>query len=269
MATNAKKLTIISAGQSNIDGRVPSSKLPAYLSLPLAGCHYCSDKTPQHEQGIFQEELKESDLSDHRWGFDLITYYYLLHQSDCQDLHVIKWTEGGTSIDPTGDGDNHWTTHFDELADQSHSLLLGFTNLIKTCQQVQHNHLDIKAMLWHQGEADRASYSKVAAENYYQNLKDVFAYCRQVVGNSELPIICGTVSHNSKQYDAQVEKATIQVASEDPNIHLIDMQNGQLLDDFHFNAASSELFGKRVYNTLIDEQIVTGKRLADVTAHVY
>lgn len=267
-----KKFTIISAGQSNIDGRVPVSDLPDYLTLPLSGCHYCSDRTALQDQGVFQESLKETDLASHpdyRWGFDLVTYYYLLHNTSLKDLYVIKYSEGGTSIDATGDGDNHWTTKFDTLKGTSISLLKQFTNLIKKCQQAAEGKLDIKVMLWHQGESDRASYSQQAANNYYQNLKDVFGYCRQVVGNNELPIICGTVSHASGQYDAQVEHSMIRLAQEDSNIYLIDMHDGLLLDEFHFNAEYSELFGKRVFNTLIAQNIIAGQKLEDVETKLY
>ncbi|EGF47292.1 hypothetical protein AAULR_25496, partial [Lacticaseibacillus rhamnosus MTCC 5462] len=66
--------------------------------------------------------------------------------------------------------------------------MLAFTHLIEQCRTASQQQLDIKAMLWHQGEADRASYSQVAADHYYANLKAVFAYCRKLVGNPTLPI---------------------------------------------------------------------------------
>ncbi|MFS8162355.1 sialate O-acetylesterase [Lacticaseibacillus rhamnosus] len=269
MEQNQDLITIISAGQSNIDGRVPVAELPADVHLPLANCYYCSNYTPDHDKGVFQPSLKVSDLSEKRWGFDLITYYNILRQTDYQNLHVIKCSEGGTSIDPTSDGDHHWTTHFDELATPKDSLLLAFTHLIEQCRTASQQQLDIKAMLWHQGEADRASYSQVAADHYYANLKAVFAYCRKLVGNPTLPIICGTVSHHSEQYDPQVEKDMIRLATEDPNIHLIDMQHGTLLDAYHFDAKSSEFFGQQVFNCLIDEGIFSGKRLAMPAVKIY
>lgn len=55
-------ITLISAGQSNMDGRVPVAKLPADIQLPLADCHYCSNYTPDHDKGVFQPSLKTSDL---------------------------------------------------------------------------------------------------------------------------------------------------------------------------------------------------------------
>ncbi|QVI34667.1 hypothetical protein BVJ53_01900 [Lacticaseibacillus chiayiensis] len=269
MEKNLAPITIISAGQSNMDGRVPVSELPADIHLPLTNCHYCSNYTPDHNKGVFQASLKTSDLSQDRWGFDMVTYHNILQRTPYQSLYVIKCSEGGTSIDPTGDGDRHWTTHFDELASPDDSLLLAFTHLIKQCLAASQQHLDIKAMLWHQGEADRGSYSQTAADHYYDNLKAVFTYCRQLVDKPTLPIICGTVSHHSEQYDPQVEKSMIQLATEDPNIHMIDMENGTLLDAYHFDAKSAEFFGNQGFNCLIDQKIIEGKKLDLPAVKIY
>lgn len=276
MAHNEEKFTIISAGQSNIDGRVPVPQLPNYLTLPLDHCYYCSDHTPDHEKGVFQDQLKVSDLTvkdgSSRWGFDLVTYYWLLHNTDLKDLHVIKCAEGGTSIAPSGEGgvdDSHWSTHIDQLKDPSHSLLLQFKQLIESCQAAQNNQLVIKAMLWHQGEGDRADFSSSAAANYYDNLKAVFAYCRRVVGNPQLPIFCGTVSHHSDQFDSQVEAGVIRLATEDPHIYLVDMQSGTLLDQFHFDAKSAELFGSQIFNAMVAAKVIEGEQLALPTVKIY
>ncbi|MEE8824720.1 hypothetical protein LASUN_26320 [Lentilactobacillus sunkii] len=261
METERKPLTVISAGQSNIDGRVPIVELPDPMSLPLADCHYCSNYTPNHEEGVFQDSIKVSDLSDKRWGFDLVTYYYLTKIAH-YDLHVMKCSEGGTSVAPTGEGGhqghNHWTTHIDQLDSPSNSLLLQFKQIIEACEKNAKENLDVKAMIWHQGEGDRATFSQEAADNYYQNLKDVFEACRSYVNKPDLPIFCGTVSHNSEQYDAKVEAGLLKIAKEDPNVHVVDMQKGTLLDQFHFDPKSSMYFGKAIYNAMIDQHIIEG-----------
>lgn len=269
MAEKQKYWTIISAGQSNMDGRVPIAELPAGVSLPLAQCHYCSNLTTSHDQGVFQSGLRQADLSKDRWGFDLVTYDLLLRQTPLTDLYVIKCAEGGTSIDPSGDGDDHWTADVAALSSPRHSLLRQFTQMIQQCQQAMANQLTIKAMLWHQGEADRGSYSAAAAAHYEENLAAVFARCRAVVGNPALPIICGTVSHHSQQYDPQVEHAMIRLAQADPNIHLVDMAAGTLLDPYHFDAASAAFFGKQAFNCLIANGIVSGQPVSVPAVTVY
>lgn len=264
MKNESKPLTVISAGQSNIDGRVPIAELPSQYSLPLKNCHYCSNYTPDHEKGIFQDAIKVSDLSDNRWGFDLITYYYLTQVAK-YDLYVMKCSEGGTSIAPTGEGGHqghdHWTTEIDKLDSPSNSLLLQFKHIIEACMKASKQQLDVNAMIWHQGEGDRSSFSQVAADNYYRNLKNVFKACRGFVNKPDLPIFCGTVSHNSEQYEPKVEAGLLKIAKEDPNVHVVDMQHGTLLDQFHFDPKSSIYFGKAIYNSFIDQNIIKASRL--------
>ncbi|GAA2970929.1 sialate O-acetylesterase [Lentilactobacillus parakefiri] len=264
METNRKPLTIISAGQSNIDGRVPIAELPKPLSLPLTNCHYCSNYTPNHEAGVFQDSIKVSDLSDNRWGFDLVTHYCLTQLAH-YDLYVMKCTEGGTSVAVTGEGGhqgyNHWTTEIDRLKSPSNSLLLQFKQILDACMKNQEQGLDVDAMLWHQGEGDRASFSEEAAYHYYENLKAVFKACRGFVNKPDLPIFCGTVSHNSEQYDAKVEAGLLKIAKEDANVHVIDMQKGTLLDQFHFDPKSSVYFGRAIYNAMIDTHVIDAEKL--------
>jgi hypothetical protein len=250
-----KKIGIIAAGQSNTDGRVPVANLPSYLTLPLTNCHYASNYSPSGASGVFDASLQQSDLSSDRWAFDLVTYYNLTQLAN-QEVYVMKWTQGSTSIDPAGDGTNHWTTFYEELASTDNSLLWSFESLIRACVASQGSNFDIRAMLWHQGEADRN-----IADKYYDNLKYLIAYCRGIVGNKRLPFITGTISHNSAQYNATIEAAQQQLASEDPYYYLIDMSGATLLDSYHFDATCSEYFGKMCYDKLIDAGVISGTKL--------
>ncbi|GEP24530.1 MAG: sialate O-acetylesterase [Lentilactobacillus diolivorans] len=257
----AKKLAIISAGQSNIDGRVPLADLPDGINIPFNNCYYCSNYTPHYLQGKFENGIHAADLDANRWGFDLITYYYLTQLAQ-QETYVMKWSQGGTSIDPTGDNINHWTAFYEQLDSPDHSLLCHFEHLIRQCMFANADKIEIRAMLWHQGEADRQSYSPLAAEHYYQNLKAVFAYCRGIIGNSQLPIFTGTISHSSEQFDPVIDAIIRQIGQEDPNVHLIDMAGASLLDNWHFDSLSSTYFGKAIYNQMISAGIVAGPQVS-------
>lgn len=249
-----KKIAIICAGQSNADGRVPVAQLPSYISLPMEGCHFCN--TPD---GVFRP-LGEGYFSNGRWAFDLVTYHYVT-QVDRQELYVIKRTMGGTSIDPTGDGDAHWTVDFTSLPDISQSLLRSFEQIIRACMASQGQDFTVRAMLWHQGESDRAAYSPIAAAHYYDNLKRLIAYCRELVGDPALPFVCGTVPHVSGQYDGTVDRAIRQLAAEDPHMFLIDLAEAQLLDHYHMNAAWSEYFGRMAHDALVDAGVIGTEKL--------
>ena len=247
-----KKLCIIGAGQSNIDGRVPVSDLPSAYSLPMRGMRY------------IKNTLTGNYISSYprvRWGFDTIVCHYLIQNLGEDNLYYIKWSHGETSIDKTGDGSSHWTVDYEELPSISNSLLMKFEREIRTCNELYGTEYEIGAMIWHQGESDRASYSATAAANYYTNLKNLIAYCRGIVGNSRLPFIMGTVSRSSDQYDDTVDAAIRRLASEDNYVWLVDLQNASLLDAYHFDAAWSEYFGKKVYDCLIDAGVISGTKL--------
>ena len=272
MNINSEPLTIISAGQSNIDGRVPVKDMPNPIKLPISGCHYCSNYTPNHEEGVFQDKIEQSDLSADRFGFDLVTYYYLTQVAK-RELYVMKCSEGGTSIAPTGEGGSnprpdekighdHWTTEIDKLKSPDHSLLLQFKQIIESCMNATDNQLTVNAMLWHQGEGDRADFSQEAADNYYDNLKAVFKACRKFANQPDLPIFTGTISHHSTQYDPKVEAGLLKLAKEDSNLHVIDLHEENLLDNFHFNAQSTLFFGQAIYNEMIGQGILDAPTLA-------
>ncbi|MDD3335311.1 MAG: sialate O-acetylesterase [Eubacteriales bacterium] len=251
------KVAIIAAGQSNIDGRVPFEELPNYLTLPLDGVHCCTNYSKGRETGNFTSRMGKDDMSPRGWAFDLVTYYYLT-QALMDDIYVIKLSKGGTSIDPEGDDPCHWSPFFDRLDSMDHSLLASFGSLIRTCEQARGSAYKIRAMLWHQGEGDRAP---GPASRYGENLRALIAYCRKVSGQPDLPFITATVSTVSEQYSDTVCNAVRKLALEDSRVRLIEMGAAPLRDKYHFNAASSEYFGMKAYDCLIDLGVVDGKRL--------
>lgn len=152
----------------------------------------------------------------------------------------MEWSEGGTSIDPDGYTNHHWTADYELLDNLDNSLLLHFERQIRNHINLYGTLFDIRAFLWHQGEGDSQT---GPAARYYDNLKNMIAYVRGVVGNSQLPFICGTVPHASGQYNATVEAAFHQLDSEDDNFYLVDLSGAPLQDAYHFNSTASIYFG--------------------------
>jgi hypothetical protein len=241
-------MAILCAGQSNAQGRVPRAQLPDYVTLPMENCRFCNNAA-----GNFVS-LSDGYFVSDQWAFDLITYHHLAQN---QAFYVIKHAEGGTSIDPTGATDHHWTPFYETLDSQSQSLLRTFEDKIRACREK--GDFDIRAMLWHQGEGDADS--EIASAKYYYNLRSMIAYIRGVVGDTRLPFICGTVPHASASYNATVEAALEQLAQEDPYFYLIDLNDAAMLDSWHFDAAWSEYFGKCAYDRLIDAGVIAGEKL--------
>ena len=246
-----KKPCIIAAGQSNIDGRIPTASLPSYITLPISNCHFASN----YNNGSFEDGIQQTALSSDRWGVDLVTYYYITQVAN-KELYVIKCSKGGTSIDENGDNTVHWTPFYERLSSMNNSILWKFEQMIRSCISAQGNNFDIRAMIWHQGEGDR-----MVPDNYYTNLKCLIAYCRGIVGNQRLPFICGTISTKSSQYNSTIDIAIRKIAEEDPYVYLIDMADASLLDSYHFDADWAEYFGKCAYNYLIDAGVIDSAKI--------
>jgi len=294
------KALFLTGGQSNTDGRLYAETLPDYLQSAntncLASCHGAYDAA---RLGTFYAYYPTSGTTGQpaRWAYDAVTYYYI-GQALGETFYVAKTSYGGTSINPSvknsgtlldgtswadGYGSGyHWSadetflaataiagTSFtkDEVNYTGQSMLLAWiANIDAAIDAITAagDTPDIKAIIWHQGESD-----KNVGSTYYANLKAMVAYVRNHLvtktGESKyatLPFFCGTVPHASSLYNSAVEKACFTLQDEDANFHTIDLRDLTMLSDTkHFDAASAELFGKRLYNRMIDENVISGERL--------
>lgn len=258
---------ILTAGQSNTDGRVMNTDLPDYIKRD--GYHYClwSYGSGVHSgNGRFEPFFPRifNQNNPDRWAYDAVVYYQLEQQLQRQ-FYVIKESLGGTAIDTLcrSTQNMHWCADEDYLsrtaaADKGGlSLLKAFTDNIGACIDNQLSQLpegyEIKAMLWHLGESDRRQ-----AAHYHDNLRKVVDYVRHFLtektGRAEyaqLPFICGTFSANSKQGSPVVADALMQLQKEDANFYVVDMSDATLQkDQIHFDAAGAELLGNRIYAKL-------------------
>jgi hypothetical protein len=270
MAQTGKKepaVVILTAGQSNTDGRVDHEELPD--DIRRDGYKYCqwSFGSGVHS-GNGQFELFApriyNENKPRRWAYDAVVYYMLEKQLQ-RPFYVIKESLGGTAIDTLcqSNSNMHWSADPDYLSRTAASdkgglsLLKAFTENIGACIDNKLSKLpegyDIKAMLWHQGESDRSQ-----ADRYYDNLKAVVAYVRTYLVNktgqqkyARLPFICGTFSKQSKQGSAKVVEAMLRLQREDPDFHVVDVSDATLQkDQIHFDAAGAELLGKRMYDCI-------------------
>lgn len=263
---------IITAGQSNTDGRVMNADLPDYIKKNrYKHCYWCYGTSGkiQTDSTLFELFWPRLGMKNHpdRWGYDAVTYYRLDKKAK-RDFYVIKWSIGGTAIDPSCErstskkywsADSAWIARHSSTLRKGRSLLKSFTEEISLCIDSSLSKLndgyDIKAMLWHQGESDFA-----AGENYYKNLKNVVAYVRHFLAEKtgeerylRLPFICGTVARSNKYFNKDVENAMFLLESEDPNFYVIDMADGELqADRLHFTAKSAEYLGNKMYEKLVE-----------------
>ena len=267
---------IITAGQSNTDGRVLNEYLPDYIkNEPYKHCKWNYSSVDKKNTGHFELFYPRiiNKNKPGRWAYDAVTYYWL-EQALEKDFYVIKTSLGVTAINLSSKstGGKYWSADKDWLSenkattDGGKSLLLSFTENINTSIDSTLSKLpegyDIKAFLWHQGESDCNR-----GDSYYNNLKQVIEYVRNFLylktGNKKykkLPFICGTISHKNKRYDKNVENAMYRLANEDNNVFVIDMSDGELQrDELHFTEKSAEYLGVEMYNKLV-ELGIAGKK---------
>ena len=239
---------ILTAGQSNADGRVPIAELPEYVKYDYCQWSYGSGdfETATGEFTPFSPRVAKPGIEG-SWGFDAIVYY-LLEQCWQQPFYVIKQTMGGTAIDTTCKNSTHgWFWSVDA---KERSLLRAFCQQIDKCLSQLPQNYDIKCLLWHQGESDQS-----AAGRYHDNMKAVVDYIRQYLvkrtgrkAYASLPVVCGTFAKGSRQGSSKVADALRQLEREDRNFHVVDAGDMSLLSDkLHFDAHGAENLAWRVF----------------------
>ena len=280
MGLSAKRkpvAVIITAGQSNTDGRVRNAELPDYIKeRGYRHCWWSYGSGTTSAGGRFERfwpRVAKPDNTE-RWGYDAVVYY-LIDRRAKRDFYVIKESLGGTAIDTacTSTGKMYWSASPDYLASTAaadkggKSLLKAFTENIGACidnELSRHKEgYEFKAFLWHQGESD-----KKMADRYYENLKAVVAYVRSYLVEktgeeryARLPFICGTYSAKSRDRSEQVVQALYRLEEEDADFHVVDVSDATIQQDrLHFDAQGAELLGRRVYERLVE---VVGRRSKD------
>lgn len=254
---------ILTAGQSNADGRVPLSDLPDELkTYPYCMWSYGSGdfETATGEFTPFSPRVAKPNVKE-SWGFDAVVYHELENLWK-RPFYVIKQTDGGTAIDTACKSSTHglfWSADpafLSNTTSASHggkSLLKAFTRQIDDCLPHLPANYDIKVLIWHQGESDQA-----ADARYYENMKAVVQYVRQHLVQktgrkryAQLPVVCGTYAMNSRMRSQKVVDALGRLEKEDPNFHVVDASDLTLQRDrLHFDAQGAQELGRRVFDKL-------------------
>lgn len=262
---------IITAGQSNTDGRVKNTLLPACIkalatdsTFEKGSYRFCKISQNRND-GRFGNYWPKGRITDGMWTYDAIVYYKL-EQLLQENFYVVKYAVGGTSIQFPNDtakgrywsANPAWLKHTTSYEKKGHSLLLSFMESIdaaidQTLSKLP-NGYKIDAFLWHQGESD-----DVYADMYYKNLKQLIRYVRKHLTEktgqdySELPFVFGSIPITNRHYRPQIEAAMKRIAKEDSNAYLIDMSKGELQNDrTHFTEKSAEYLGNEIYKVLSD-----------------
>ena len=260
---------IITAGQSNTDGRVNNEELPDYIKQQgYRHCWWSYGSDTISGGGRFERfwpRVAKPDNTE-RWGYDAVVYY-LIDRHIKRNFYVIKESLGGTAIDTAcvSTSGMYWNASPEFLASTDaadkggKSLLKAFTENIGACIDNELSRFkegyEVKVFLWHQGESD-----KKMAGHYYDNLKAVVAYVRgylvRKTGDeryASLPFICGTFSQKSRDRSEEVVNALHRLSREDLNFHVVTIEDATIQRDrLHFDSKGAELLGRRIYKRLTE-----------------
>lgn len=283
-AQTSKKSVFLYAGQSNADGReYVQVYLPEYMKVgsapyaPYTHLKYASICGEPSTRTFGSRTLENGT----RYAFCDVANYWI-DQASTTDFYAIKCAYGGTAIAPGVTAEKLPIWYADATWMQTHNaykgdditqdayknnnsltknLTDGLKSLVEGTLAAVEGGYDVKAIMWHQGESDRN-----ASATYYTNFKTMIEYMRQAIYNitgdeadKTLPFIFGTICHSSTQYNAQVERAQLQVAADVTNVYYIDMSDVTLRsDNLHFDGPSTEYLGKQMYNKLVELNLVDG-----------
>ena len=266
--TNISVPMILVAGQSNADGRIkPSIASLPYDNYTNTQISYCNGVNKTIE-GTFATFDATCDAGDQRWGFDA-ALYGCLETALGSNYYVVKQTKGSTAISTSYSANYCWSADATWLESNTSaneggkSLAKALISNVKACVQTLQNEgktADIKCLFWHQGESDRGY-----ASAYKDNLTTLIAYIRSELAAidskyAHLPIIVGTISQNSNQYNATIDGVFRNSGID--NFYYIDMATASMYtgdsQKVHFDATSATYLGKQMYNKMVELNLISG-----------
>jgi len=265
-------------GQSNMDGFGYARELPEGLRGPVKGVRIFHGNTspdeaevdgkglwtelrPGHGTG-FTSDGKTNTYSD-RVGVELTFARHLLEREPEAHIAIIKYSRGGTSIDPgaastfgcwdpdysTGNGVNQYD-HF--LATVRNALAVSDID-----GDGEADTLVPSGIVWMQGESD-AAHGEEIARRYEGNLKRLMDLIRAAFRVDDLPVAIGRISDSGKDADGKVwdygrvvRDAQAMFVRKDGSAALVTTTDGySYSDNWHYDTAGYIDLGKQFADAL-------------------
>lgn len=237
----------MSAGQSNSDGRIPLTERPQWMidegnMLPHA--------IMNHSDTLNWHTYNNTDFFGNTFSYDLLLFKKVLdylraqpgHATD--EIYITKHAVGGSSLS------TNWNVNGipGDSGNFSNVLKNRYLNAAASPQAALY---DLKALFWNQGESDTTGGADTA---YYQNMKNLISYVRSYTGKPSLVFVLCGINTSSVDYNANVQNAKIQIASEDSNVFFAAVANGtQYLnsDMLHTNYLGGNDLATTVFNIML------------------
>ena len=242
------------AGQSNMDGRGQTSKLSQEQKQPVESAiifyrneQRSSDGWQTLAPGFSVPPNYKGGLPSPTFGPELGFAHSMLKAEPGRKLALIKGSRGGTNLRADwkpgvhGDAESQGPRYRDFVE----TITMATKELTQRGDQFK-----IRGLLWHQGESDARSNTKV----YSRRLNELIQRIREDINIPDLPVVVGEVFDNGKR--DKVRAAIQAVAAESATVGLVSSQGTKTSDPgTHFDANSQLLLGER-YSTAMRKLLV-------------
>lgn len=253
-------------GQSNMDGYGKISDLPAELQKPLPGIYIFHGNSapdtlevdgrgawdilqPGHGVG-FSSDGKQNSLSD-RFGVEMSFVRRLMEENPEENIAIIKYSRGGTSIDQEAAGrfgcwepDFYVGNHINQYDHFLATLRYAF-DVRDIDKDGVEDRLIPTAIIWMQGESD-AVFTVEIAMRYEKNLKRLMDLIRAALRADDLPAVIGQISESEQdEKDGKVwdhleivQAAQRSFVNKDISAILVtSTENYQYSDPWHYDSS--------------------------------
>ncbi len=263
-------------GQSNMDGYGKVSELPAGMAAaPASVPIFHGDPRPDAESGGgegiwarlrpghgagFRSDGKSNAYSE-RFGVELTFARRIRELRPDENIAIIKYSRGGTSIDETAARwFGSWEADFIG-GPREHSGLNQYDYFLATLRNAfahrdidgdgENDELIPAGILWMQGESDAGS--AAVAKRYGRNLKRLMDLMRAALRTDDLPLVIGRISDSGNDRDGKVwnyggavRKAQQDFVDSDAAAALVtETDKYGYSDPYHYDTAGYIELGKR------------------------
>jgi len=249
----------IAAGQSNMDGRGNNSQLTGGL-LPFAAPQpdvLLNYTRPSDGPGLYQTGWVtlapgysvppgfDNPLPSSRFGPEVSFGKAVDNNTTERKVAIIKVSAGGTNLSSDWDPS-------DAINGPKGYMYSGFETAvpqaIQALQALGHS-VEVRGMIWHQGESDGSSDSQATHDAYEANLTEFIQSVRQDLGYANLPFIIGELESVEGGREA-VRTAQADVAAAMNFVEFVSSTGLAVADGTHFTTESVIELGQRFAATM-------------------
>ena len=271
-------------GQSNMDGQGLNKDLPDNLRKPMknvmifhgnpapdmsenGGVGIWAPLQPGHGCGDFSTDGQKNNYTD-CFGVELSFAAELLKENPQQDIAIIKYSRGGTTLALNGAkffGCWYPDYNIENRLNQYDYFLETVKNACAIRDIDGDGEEDIlipKGIIWMQGESD-AVQTKIMAQSYTKNLKRLMDLIRAAFRENDLPVVIGRISDSGVKkgkepvmnYGDIVRRCQEEYVKDDYFAALVKAtDNYDYIDDWHYTSENYIDLGKEFAKAVLKLQ---------------